>query len=320
MMRMINLASELEQVKSAAIAGHIHPDGDCIGSCMGLYLYIRKYFPQVETVDVYLEEFRNSFSFIKEIDQVKHSCGEDRSYDRIFCLDAGDAERLGDAVKYLKTAKKSICIDHHISNTGYADVNMIVPDASSTSELVYGLLEPEKITKEIAEPLYMGIAHDTGIFQYSCTSPETMRIAGKLMETGINFSEIVDETFFKRSYLQNQILGRALLESILVLDKKCIISGVRKKDMEFYHVTPMDLEGIVSQLKTTEGVEAAIFLYETKNQEYRVSMRSNGNVDVQKVASYFGGGGHTRAAGCTMQGSFHDVVNNLTLHIEKQMS
>lgn len=317
---MINLASELEQVKSAAIAGHIHPDGDCIGSCMGLYLYIRKYFPQVETVDVYLEEFRNSFSFIKEIDQVKHSCGEDRSYDRIFCLDAGDAERLGDAVKYLKTAKKSICIDHHISNTGYADVNMIVPDASSTSELVYGLLEPEKITKEIAEPLYMGIAHDTGIFQYSCTSPETMRIAGKLMETGINFSEIVDETFFKRSYLQNQILGRALLESILVLDKKCIISGVRKKDMEFYHVTPMDLEGIVSQLKTTEGVEAAIFLYETKNQEYRVSMRSNGNVDVQKVASYFGGGGHTRAAGCTMQGSFHDVVNNLTLHIEKQMS
>lgn len=317
---MINLASELEQVKSAAIAGHIHPDGDCIGSCMGLYLYIRKYFPQVETVDVYLEEFRNSFSFIKEIDQVKHSCGEDRSYDRIFCLDAGDAERLGDAVKYLKTAKKSICIDHHISNTGYADVNMIVPDASSTSELVYGLLESEKITKEIAEPLYMGIAHDTGIFQYSCTSPETMRIAGKLMETGINFSEIVDETFFKRSYLQNQILGRALLESILVLDKKCIISGVRKKDMEFYHVTPMDLEGIVSQLKTTEGVEAAIFLYETKNQEYRVSMRSNGNVDVQKVASYFGGGGHTRAAGCTMQGSFHDVVNNLTLHIEKQMS
>lgn len=317
---MINLASELEQVKSAAIAGHIHPDGDCIGSCMGLYLYIRKYFPQVETVDVYLEEFRNSFSFIKEIDQVKHSCGEDRSYDRIFCLDAGDAERLGDAVKYLKTAKKSICIDHHISNTGYADVNMIVPYASSTSELVYGLLEPEKITKEIAEPLYMGIAHDTGIFQYSCTSPETMRIAGKLMETGINFSEIVDETFFKRSYLQNQILGRALLESILVLDKKCIISGVRKKDMEFYHVTPMDLEGIVSQLKTTEGVEAAIFLYETKNQEYRVSMRSNGNVDVQKVASYFGGGGHTRAAGCTMQGSFHDVVNNLTLHIEKQMS
>lgn len=317
---MINLASELEQVKSVAITGHVRPDGDCVGSCMGLYLYIKKYFPQVETLDVYLEEFRKSFSFIRDIDQVRHSCEADRAYDKIFCLDAGDAGRLGEAVKYLKTAGKSICIDHHISNVGYADVNMIVPESSSTSELVYGLLEPEKVTKEIAEPLYMGIAHDTGVFQYSCTSPETMRIAGKLMETGINFSEIVDHTFYKKSYVQNQILGRALLESMLILDQKCIVSGIRKKDMEFYHVTPMDLEGIVSQLRSTEGVETAIFLYETKNQEYKVSMRSNGNVDVQKVASYFGGGGHTRAAGCTMQGSFYDVINNLTLHIEEQMT
>jgi len=319
MMKMINLALELEQVKSVAITGHVRPDGDCVGSCMGLYLYIKKYFPQVETLDVYLEEFRKSFSFIRDIDQVRHSCETDRAYDRIFCLDAGDAERLGEAVKYLKTAEKSICIDHHISNVGYADVNMIVPEASSTSELVYGLLEPDKVTKEIAEPLYMGIAHDTGVFQYSCTSPETMRVAGKLMETGINFSEIVDQTFFKKSYVQNQILGRALLESMLILDQKCIVSGIRKKEMEFYHVTPMDLEGVVSQLRNTEGVETAIFLYETKNQEYKVSMRSNGNVDVQKVASYFGGGGHTRAAGCTMQGSFYDVINNLTLHIEEQM-
>lgn len=149
-------------------------------------------------------------------------------------------------MKYLQTAGKSICVDHHISNVGYADVNNIVPDASSTSELIYGLFEPEKVTKEIAEALYMGIAHDTGIFQYSCTSPETMRIAGELMGKGINFSEIIEKTYFQKTYVQNQILGRALLESILVLDNKCIISGVRKKEMEFYNITPMDLEGIVA--------------------------------------------------------------------------
>ena len=319
MMRMINLASELKNVKSAAIAGHVRPDGDCVGSCMALYLYIREYFPQVEVLDVYLEEFPESFYFIKGTEQVKHSCQADMAYDRMFCLDAGEAARLGAAVKYLQTAGKSICVDHHISNVGYADVNNIVPDASSTSELIYGLFEPEKVTKEIAEALYMGIAHDTGIFQYSCTSPETMRIAGELMGKGINFSEIIEKTYFQKTYVQNQILGRALLESILVLDNKCIISGVRKKEMEFYNITPMDLEGIVSQLRNTKGVEAAIFLYEMGNQEYRVSMRSNGAVDVQKVASYFGGGGHVRAAGCTMQGSFYDVINNLTLHIEEQM-
>ena len=89
--------------------------------------------------------------------------------------------------------------------------------------------------------------------------------------------------------------------------------------MEFYGVEPKDLDGIVSQLRVTAGVEVAIFLYETDNQEYKASLRANGPVDVSRIAGYFGGGGHKKAAGCTMHGSFHDVVNNLTLHIEKQL-
>ena len=165
----------------------------------------------------------------------------------------------------------------------------------------------------------MWIAHDTGVFRYSCASPETMRIAGELMAKGIDSSKLVEKTFYQKTYVQNQILARALLESILILDKRCIISGLRKKDMDFYGASPMDLEGIVSQMKNTEGVEVAIFLYESNIQEYKVSMRSNERVDVSAVASYFGGGGHVRAAGCTMQGSFHDVINNLTLHIERQL-
>lgn len=317
---MINLASELKNVKSAAIAGHIRPDGDCVGSCMGLYLYIKENFPGVEALDVYLEEFPDSFRILEGTGSVRHSCGEDRAYDVLFCLDAGDAQRLGGAAKYLKTAKRSVCIDHHISNRGYADENMIVPEASSTSELVYGLMEPQKVTKAAAEALYMGIAHDTGVFRYSCTSPETMRIAGELMAKGIDSSKLVEKTFYQKTYVQNQILARALLESILILDKRCIISGLRKKDMDFYGASPMDLEGIVSQMKNTEGVEVAIFLYESNIQEYKVSMRSNEIVDVSAIASYFGGGGHVRAAGCTMQGSFHDVINNLTLHIERQLN
>ena len=139
------------------------------------------------------------------------------------------------------------------------------------------------------------------------------------MAKGIDSSKLVEKTFYQKTYVQNQILARALLESILILDKRCIISGLRKKDMDFYGASPMDLEGIVSQMKNTEGVEVAIFLYESNIQEYKVSMRSNKIVDVSKIASYFGGGGHVRAAGCTMQGSFHDVINNLTLHIERQL-
>ena len=146
-----------------------------------------------------------------------------------------------------------------------------------------------------------------------------MRAAADLMDKGIDFSGILDDTYYKKSYVQNQILGRALLESIMVLNGQCIISAIRQKDMVFYGVEPKDLDGIVSQLRNTKGVEVAIFIYETGNQEFKVSMRSNGIVDVSKIGAYFGGGGHVRAAGCTMQGTMHDVLNNLTKHIEKQL-
>ena len=113
--------------------------------------------------------------------------------------------------------------------------------------------------------------------------------------------------------------GRALMESMLVCDGQVIVSVIRKKDMEFYGVDSRDLEGIVSQLRNTKGVEVAIFLYETAIQEYKVSMRSNGAVDVSKITVYYNGGGHVKAAGCTMQGSIHDVINNLTGHIARQL-
>ena len=311
-----------EMVKSAesiAISGHVRPDGDCVGSCMGLYLYLKNNFPQLKKITVYLQEIPESYHIISGTDQICHSCDRDESYDLFIALDCGDLGRLGDAAKYFQSAKKTLCYDHHISNNGFADTNYVDPEISSASELVYHVMDPDKITKEIAEALYMGIAHDTGIFQYSCTSPHTMEVAADLMRKGIDCSYIIDTTYMEKSYVQNQILGRALLESIMVLDGRCIISAIKKKDMKFYGVGPSDLDGIVSQMRLTRGVEVAIFLYETNLQEYKVSLRSKSYVDVSKVAQYFGGGGHVRAAGCTMQGSMHDVINNLTLHIEKQM-
>lgn len=315
---MITLASVLKDVKSVAIAGHIRPDGDCTGSCLAVYSYLREHFPQIEA-DVYLEAVAPVFQFLKYADQVKTTCTEEKTYDLFLALDTSDRERLGEAARYFDTAKHTVCVDHHISNSGYGEVNVIVPDASATAEVVFDLLEEEKISKACAEGLYMGIVHDTGVFQYSNTSRKTMEIAGKLMEKGIPFTEIIDKTFYKKTYVQNQILGRTLMESILLLDGKCIIGRLKKKDLEFYQVTPKDLDGIVNQLRVTEGVEVAVFLYEIGNHEYKVSLRSNGCVDVNQVAGYFGGGGHIKAAGCTMHGTIYDVINNLTLHIEHQL-
>ncbi|MCI8376847.1 MAG: bifunctional oligoribonuclease/PAP phosphatase NrnA [Lachnospiraceae bacterium] len=315
---MMRLETELRQVKSIAIAGHVRPDGDCTGSCLAVYGYIREHFPDIEA-DVYLEVNNPAFGMLKWAEEIRTDYREERTYDLFLALDVSDKERLGEALKYFEAAGRTICIDHHITNKGFAEENLIEPEASSTSELVFGILEEDKISRETAEALYMGIVHDTGIFQYSNTTPRTMEVAGRLMAKGIAFSRIIDETFYQKTYIQNQVLGRTLMESILLLDGKIIMGRIRQKDMEFYGVGPKDLEGIVNQLRVTKGVEVAIFLHETGNQEYKVSLRSNGPVDVSKVCAYFGGGGHVKAAGCTMHGTLHDVVNNLTLHIEQQL-
>lgn len=315
---MLKLDEILKGVKRAGIAGHVRPDGDCTGSCLALYQYLRMYYPEVST-DVYLEEIPNSFHMLTGADEIRHELPEDTGYDVFFALDCGDTKRLGFAGTLFEQAKKTVCIDHHVSNLAFADVNQIVPDASSTSELIYDLLEKERITKEIAEALYLGIVHDTGVFQYSCTKPSTMEAAAELLRKGIDGPKIIEKTFYEKTYAQNQVLGKVLLESIRLMDGKVIFSYITKKSMNFFGVKAKDLEGIVSQLRVTTGVEAAIFLYELESGEFKVSLRSKEKVDVSKVAQYFGGGGHVRAAGLTFRGTVHDAVNNIVGQVALQL-
>ena len=315
---MEKLASVLKDVASVAIAGHVRPDGDCVGSCLATYNYIAAWYPDIQ-VDVYLEPIPNIFRFLKNSDKIKNNCDCDKAYDLCIVQDCGDTKRLGEAVKYFETAKKTVCIDHHISNDSFADENYIFPEASSTSELVFELLEEEKITREIAECIYVGMVHDTGVFQYSCTSRRTMDIAGALMEKGIDFSKIVDDTFYKKTFEQNKILGRALLNSELYLKGACIASYVTLKEMEEYHVLPKHLDGIVSQLRVTKDVEAAVFLYENADGTWKVSLRSNGKVNVADIAIFFGGGGHVRAAGATMAGTKEAVIQAVCEQMNRQL-
>ena len=315
---MKNIAEVLDGVKTMAIAGHIRPDGDCVGSCMALYAYIRKWFPEIQA-DIYLETPKPVFGYLAYMDEVKSEASGEKEYDLFVTCDVSSRDRLAVAGEYFEKAKKTVCIDHHVSNLGFANINHILPDGSSSCEVLYGLLDPEKVDREIAQAVYTGIIHDTGVFQYSCTSPETMRIAGELMKTGFDFTELIEKSFYRKTYIQNQVMGRVLAESILLLDGKCIVGYMKKKDMDFYGVDGADLDGIVSQLRLTEGVEAAIFIYEKNTQEFKVSLRSNGEVDVSRIAVFFGGGGHVKAAGCEMSGSMYDVVNNITAELVKQM-
>ena len=158
----------LENVSTIAIGGHVRPDGDCVGSCVGLGQYIRENYSD-KIVDIYLKDIPESFLFLKGTETILESVDdEEKVYDLFISLDCGDTDRLEYSKTLFNKAKHTFCVDHHISNIGFADVNHIVPEASSTSELVYGLLDEEKISQNVAEALYLGIVHDTGVFQYSC--------------------------------------------------------------------------------------------------------------------------------------------------------
>lgn len=316
---MEKILNEINESKTIGIAGHVRPDGDCVGSCMALYLYLKNNLPDTFQIDVYLEEIPKRYDIIKDINVIKQVNENNTIYDLFISLDSGSLDRLGMAETYFNQAKTTINIDHHISNTEFGIDNHVIPDSSSTCEVLFELFDEDKIDQDVATALYLGIIHDTGVFKHSNTTKKTMNIAGKLIEKNVPFSKMIDETFYMKNYVQNQILGRCLLKSMLILDNKCIVSYLSKNEMELYGATSSDLDGVIDQLRVTEGVEVAIFLYELDFHEFKVSMRSNGIVDVRKIVAHFNGGGHTKAAGCTMRGTVHDVINGLTGYIECQL-
>lgn len=314
----MNLLEECAGAESIGISAHIRPDGDAVCSTMALYLYLKRYLPGAE-VKLFLEMPPDNFRHLKYLSEIDSSFSHTGTFDVFFALDTV-ADRMGEAVPYFTSARKKINIDHHISNAqGCGDINVIKPEVGSTAEILYELMEEDRLDEDIAVALYTGMIHDTGIFQYSNTRPETLRIAAKLIGFGFDFAKIIEESFYQKTYMQNQILGRALMESIRFMDGRCIFSCINRETMDFYQVKQGDLDGIVNQLRNTKGVDCAIFLYETGQMEYKVSLRSNESVDVSAVASYFGGGGHARAAGCTMNGSMQDIIDNLSCRIARQL-
>lgn len=302
---------------SIGISGHERPDGDCVGACMALYLYCKKNMPEKE-VTVFLEQPKEEFFCIKDTEEICSDFSTEKEYDCFIVLDC-EPGRTGDAVSIFERAKKQINIDHHISNQSACEIQVVKPDASSACEVLYDLLDPEKLDVEIAKALYIGIIHDTGVLKYSNTAPHTLRIVADLIGYGFDFPKLIDETFYEKGYAQNRLTGKAVLDSVLHCNGKCISTTVSKADMEAFGVSPKELDGVVNQLRVTKGVEVAIFLYEMKENTYKVSLRSNGLVNVSRVAACFGGGGHVRAAGATMEGTPETIIAGLIEEIQKEL-
>lgn len=314
---MLNLSKELENAKTIGISGHIRPDGDCIGSTMALYLYIKKTKPNCR-VRIFLEEPADIFNCIKDIENIEDATNCADEFDVFFAIDCGK-ERLGASEKLFDAAKCTINIDHHVSNPGTGDYNYIVSDASSASELVYDLINRDELDKDIAMALYIGIIHDTGVLQYSNTSPKTLETVARLISYGFDFPKLIEETFYEKTFAQSRIMADVLSKSELLLDGKVAVGRVTNDIIKEYNATSKDFDGIVNQLKNIRGVYVAIFVYELPTGEQKVSLRSNGVVDVSKITKELGGGGHVRASGVTLACSYEDAVNTLVKKIEASL-
>lgn len=315
-----DLLKEVSGAKTIGISAHVRPDGDAVGSVMAVYLYLKKNLPADVKVIPVLQTPPDVFNCIKGVEDI---CTDFKpavdAFDVYIGLDCSSTDRYGDAEVLFNNAAKKIVIDHHVINEEFGDVRYCVPAASSTCELVYDCLDASKIDEDIALAIYIGIIHDTGVLRYNSTSPKTLRCVADLIAYGFDFNKIIDDTFYEKTMVQNEILGRCLLESILFNEGRCIAAKVDKSTLDFYGATHHDLDGIVEVMRNTKGVEVSILLDEVEPMKYKVSLRSKGAVTVAKIAQFYGGGGHDRAAGCTMSGTFHDCVNNLSDSIMMQL-
>lgn len=318
--RMAQLVEErIMRAADIGIVGHIRPDGDDVGACLGLAGYIRAVNPEAR-VRVHLEEFPENFGFLEGADRVDHDFTADCSHDLCFVLDCADAARMGEAAKYFDGAAQRVCIDHHVTNGGIPGALMIVePDRSSTCELICSLIDMDRLTQGAAESLYLGIVHDTGVFKHSNTGMETMVYAGRLIELGARPSFVIDNTFHKKTFAQNRALGRVLLNARQEFGGRVIVSVFTAGEMKEFGVRPADLDGFIDQLRVTEGTEVAAFIYELPTGVFKVSLRANGDVDVSRVAALFGGGGHVKAAGCDMDGTPEEICKALFAELAKQL-
>ncbi len=286
------------------IAGHENPDGDAVGACYALAMCLEKMgkSPQV-VLDSYSEKYEiipgKRFLYQGDLNALNPEI--------FIALDCGSAKRLGRAEALFLKAPISIAVDHHTDTDQYATYNLFDETASSTCELIFGIVNQFiPIDRDIAAALYAGIVFDTGGFCHNCTSPKTHDIAAKLMALDIPFDEIYNELLHVRSLTEGHMLAKALSTMTIGDTYPIACVFVTTADMEEVGASSRDLEGIVNYALNLRGVSVSVFMYPADGDKVKVSMRSRG-ADIQKVAAKFGGGGHRRAAGCAFYGTIEQA-------------
>lgn len=320
MIKLKDIAEELKKFDDILIFSHSRPDGDTLGSAMAVKTALKNMGKKAEVVcsSPVPEKYKGifpEFATVKSLDEVKGKFSAHLS------VDVSAESMFGDCYELFTSNRNSFNIDHHVSNTRYAKYNFVEDDAACC-EIIYRFISllGAEITPEIADYLMLGILTDTGDFGHSNVTDKTLEIASELVGYGARLHDITYQMFKNQKKARAMLFGRVISKTKFFLDDKLAIISVLKDDFTSAGASQDMTEGFIDFPLSIEGVEVAVSIMESKNNAYKISFRSKGKVNVNEIASVFGGGGHILASGCMICGFYEDVKDKIIKAVSDALS
>jgi len=309
---MINeIITAINEGQSFLITAHVRLDGDALGSELALYLMLRE---MGKNVVVYNQDHTpERYRFLPAAQNIVHDINNVEQYDVGIVLDCSELARVGDEAENIGKIKKLINIDHHVSNSGFCLLKMLDAQASSTGELLFRLMQEMrfKMSKDICTNLYAAIITDTGCFRYSSTTNETLFAAGNLVNNGADPQWIAENIYESDSPARLKLLAKALETLSLDLKNKVGSMVVTQKALQETGASWELTEGFVDIPRTVGGIEISILYTQRGDNNYKLSLRSKADANVEKIAKKFGGGGHIHASACWMKGDIESIKSQI---------
>lgn len=317
-MTLDDILEKIKQADTIAIMAHETPDGDAIGSCLAMNAALKKLG---KTPDVIIREVPKVFDFMPGRDEIKKDTNVEK-YDLAISLDCADLKRV-DGSEYFENAKETIVIDHHGTNTMFGDINFVNPASPACCQILIGMFQyfNIEIDKELGACILTGIITDTGGFKYAGVTPETFEFTAELLEKGVNVSKIYKKVMDTKTKAYFELMKKITNRMEFLYDGKIAFTYLNNEDMKEANAEPGDHEGLVNIGRDIEGVEVSIFIRQKEDEEntYKISMRSNEYVNVSDICMTFGGGGHERAAGASIEGTVEEIKEKIVKETAKSL-
>lgn len=311
---ILKFKEQLNEASSIALISHLDPDGDNLGSLTALSKSLLNLGKKVYPIE--FDKIPENLKFLPNLDLLSDKI--DINIDMIICLDCANYKRLGQIDELFNKAKYRINIDHHQSNEFYGDVNIVKKGYSSTCELVFDLINEINlpIDKEISMSLLTGISTDTGRFLYSATTADTLAKASRLVENGADMMKI-NELIYQSKKFEAQLLENEILSKTEIYNDYVAFGFVMTDQLNKYNVEISDIDSVINTFRDTDKIKISVLIKQQAENEYKVSFRSKGNIDVGLIAKNLGGGGHKNAAATRITGDFETVSNKIKEEIDR---